>query len=365
MRALALSCSIVIAALGLAACGGDPAAQQASAAPESKAAALSAAVPVEVVQPNRAEMLATYSGTATLEAEADAEVIARVAGEVRRIHVEEGDRVREGQLLATLDDRQLRLEVAQARATLGKLERDYKRQIELHQQGLIAAGAFEGLRFDLDNQHAAHELAELQLSYTQIRAPFAGVVAARHVKLGQTLDPGMPVFRVTDPTPLKAEVFVPERELARLRPGQPAAIQVDALAGRTFIGRVALVSPTVDAQTATFKVTVHVEDPASDLKPGMFGRVGIVFERRAAALQIPRVALVESDGEAAVFIVQDGLARRREIRTGLTNAGAVEITEGLTGTESVVIVGQSGLKDGNKVKVVTLDAPPERATARR
>lgn len=150
-----------------------------------------------------------------------------------------------------------------------------------------------------------------------------------------------------------------------MRPGQPAAIQVDALAGRTFIGRVALVSPTVDAETATFKVTVHVEDSASELKPGMFGRVGIVFERRTAALQIPRVALVESDGEAAVFVVQDGLARRREIRTGLTNAGAVEITEGLTGTESVVIVGQSGLKDGNKVKVVTLDAPPERATAQR
>jgi membrane fusion protein, multidrug efflux system len=292
-------------------------------------------------------------------------VIARVGGEVRRVLVEEGDRVREGQLLAAIDDRQLRLEVAQARAQLGKLERDYKRQVELHDKGLIAAGTLESLRYDLDNLRATQDLAQLQLSYTQIRAPFAGVIADRSVKLGQTLQPGTAVFRVTDPTPLKAEVFVPERELARLRPGQPAGMQVDALAGRTFPARVSLVSPTVDRKTATFKVTIEVEDPRGELKPGMFGRVGIVFERRPEALQIPRVALVEGDGEAAVFVVQDGLAKRRAIRTGLTNAGSIEITDGLSGDERVVVVGQNGLKDGNKVKVVTLDAPPEKATARR
>jgi membrane fusion protein (multidrug efflux system) len=363
MRSSALASSVAVSALWLTACGASSGQDTAKTAkpgtPEQSA------IPVEVVQPNRAEMLATYSGTATLEAEADAEVIARVAGEVRQILVEEGDTVKAGELLASLDDRQLRLEVAQARATLAKLERDYKRQIELHEKGLVAAGAFESLKFDLDNQQATHDLARLQLSYTQIRAPFAGVVAARNVKLGQTLEPGTAVFRITDPMPLKAEVFVPERELQRLQPGQHAAIQVDALAGRTFPARVSLVSPTVDAQTATFKVTVEVEDPRGELKPGMFGRIGIVFERRAEALQIPRVALVETDGEAAVFIVQDGLARRRAIRTGLTNAGAIEITDGLTGSERVVVVGQSALKDGNKVKVVALDAPPEKATARR
>jgi membrane fusion protein (multidrug efflux system) len=363
MRASALASLVAASAFWLAACGSPSSGKDAP--PAAKPTGEEAAIPVEVVQPNRAEMLATYSGTATLEAEADADVIARVAGEVRRILVEEGDEVRAGQLLAALDDRQLRLEVAQAGATLAKLERDYRRQIELHEKGLVAAGAFEGLRFDLDNQRATHDLAQLQLSYTQIRAPFTGIIAARNVKLGQTLEPGTAVFRVTDPTPLKAQVFVPERELARLQRGQAAAIQVDALAGRTFAARVALVSPTVDAQSATFKVTVEVEDPRGELKPGMFARVGIVFERRTEALQIPRVALVETDGDPAVFIVQDGLARRRAIRTGLTNAGTIEITEGLTGTERVVVVGQSALKDGNKVKVVTLDAPPEKATARR
>ena len=124
------------------------------------------------------------------------------------------------------------------------------------------------------------------------------------------------MFRVTDPTPLKAAVYVPERELARLKPGQTASISVDALAGRSFPAIVKLVSPTVDAATATFKVTLEVNDPKGDLKPGMFSRVGIVFERRAEALTIPRIALLDTDGSSNVFVVNErqGRAARHQDR---------------------------------------------------
>ena len=144
------------------------------------------------------------------------------------------------------------------------------------------------------------------------------------------------MFRVTDPTPLKAAVYVPERELARLKIGQAASISVDALAGRAFPAIVKLVSPTVDAATATFKVTLEVNDPKGDLKPGMFSRVGIVFERRTEALTIPRIALLDTDGTSNVFVVTAGKAEQRAIKTGLSNAGKLEVTEGLTGTEQVV-----------------------------
>jgi membrane fusion protein, multidrug efflux system len=318
-----------------------------------------ASIPVEVASPLRGEMRATYSGTATLEAEADAEVVAKVQGELQKLLVEEGDRVRAGELLAMLDGRQLRLEVAQVGAELAKLERDYRRQIELNEKGLVAAGAFEGLKYDLDTLRAKRDLAHLQLSYTEIRAPFAGVVATRNVRVGQTVQPGVAMFRITDPSPLKAQVFVPERELQRLRTGQPAAVHADAIAGRTFPARVSLVSPTVDARTATFKVTIEVEDAGALLKPGMFARIGIVFERKQEALQIPRVALVETDGEQSVFVVHKGLARQRSVTTGLSDAGNIEITDGIGEGEQVVIVGQSGLKDGNKVRVVALATKSE------
>jgi membrane fusion protein (multidrug efflux system) len=323
---------------------------------EDAAKAAEAAIPVEIALPARKELLATYSGTATLEAEGDAEVISKVQGEVQKLLVEEGDRVSAGQLLATLDGRQLRLEATQAAAELAKLERDYKRQVELNQKGLVAAGTFESLRYDLESLRARHELAVLQLSYTEIRAPFAGIVATRNIKLGQTVQPNTALFRVTDPSPLKAHVFVPERELKRLKPGQAAAVQVDAVPGKAFHAKVTLVSPTIDTRTATFKTTIEIDDASGELRPGMFARVGIVFERKQKALQIPRVALVETDGERSVFIVQDGVARQKNVGTGLTDAGNVEILEGLNGDEQIVIVGQSGLKDGNKVRVVTLQA---------
>jgi membrane fusion protein (multidrug efflux system) len=118
---------------------------------------------------------------------------------------------------------------------------------------------------------------------------------------------------------------------------------------------VKLVSPTVDAATATFKVTLEVDDPQGDLKPGMFSRVGIVFERRSDTLTIPRVALIDTDGSANVFVVTAGKAEQRPVKTGLSHAGKVEITEGLQGGEQIVVVGQNGLKDGNPVRVVSLE----------
>jgi membrane fusion protein (multidrug efflux system) len=341
--------------LALSACAQDGVAGDEAARKKADKDKSDAAIPVEVAKPTRGEMLAMYSGTATLEAEADAEVLAKVGGEVRRIYVEEGDRVTAGQILAQLDDRQLTLQAAQTRAALAKTERDFNRQVELNKKGLVSAGAFESLKYDLDNARAADDLARLNLSYSAIRAPFAGVVAYRHVKLGQELAIGAKVFRVTDPTPLKANVFVPERELARLKPSQSATISIDALAGRTFPARVKLVAPTVDAATATFKVTLEVNDPKGDLKPGMFARVGIVFERRPDALSIPRVALLDTDGASNVFVVASGKAEQRAITTGLSNAGRIEVLDGLQGAEQVVVVGQTGLKDGNPVRVVSLE----------
>jgi membrane fusion protein, multidrug efflux system len=355
MHTALLRAAVIALALTVSACAEDGVAGDKTAQEKEAKALADSAIPVEVTKPVRGEMLAMYSGTATLEAEADAEIIAKVGGEVRRLLVEEGDRVKSGQLLAVLDDRQLRLQAAQTRAALAKSERDFNRQVELHQKGLVSAGAFEGLKYDLDNQRAANDLASLSLSYSEIRAPFAGIVSARHVKLGQEIAVGTSMFRVTDPTPLKAAVYVPERELARLKIGQAASISVDALAGRAFPAIVKLVSPTVNAATATFKVTLEVNDPKGDLKPGMFSRVGIVFERRTETLTIPRIALLDSDGTSNVFVVTAGKAEQRSIKTGLSNAGKLEVTEGLTGAEQVVIVGQNGLKDGNPVRVVSLE----------
>jgi membrane fusion protein (multidrug efflux system) len=301
-------------------------------------------------------MVAVYSGTAPIEAHDEAVVVAKVGGEVRQIYVEEGDTVKAGQVLARLDGDRLRLEVAESDAKLRKLERDLTRFKELNQKGLVAKNELENAEFDLDALRAAAERARLELSYTEIRAPIAGVVSARNIKLGNTISPNDPTFRVTDLDPLVAYVHIPEKEFRKLAPGQPADVVVDALGGTRFTGTIAIISPTVDPQTGTFRAKLEVPDASRRLKPGMFARVNIVYERRENALQVPRNSILDSDGGQSVFIVAGDKAQQRRIKPGLVNGGWVEVTEGLKGDERIVVVGQGGLKSGTLIKVVDTEA---------
>ena len=324
---------------------------------EDGAAEKVAAVPVETQPLKRAEMVAVYSGTAPIEAHEEAQVVAKVGGEVRQIFVEEGDTVREGQMLARLDGDRLRLELAKTDANLKKLDRDYRRTLDLAERGLVPKTTAENLKYDLDALSAAYDSAKLELSYTEIRAPIPGVVSARHIKVGNTIRPNDPTFTVTDLDPLVAYVHVPEKEFRKIAPGQTAEVVVDALGGDRFVGSISRISPTVDSQTGTFKARVEVEDGSRRLKPGMFARVNIVYERRQAALQLPRTAILDADGQQSVYVVDDGKAQQRVIRTGLANGGWIEVLDGLEGNERVVTVGQAGLRSGTPVKIVGEEAP--------
>ncbi|HVN41561.1 MAG TPA: efflux RND transporter periplasmic adaptor subunit [Steroidobacteraceae bacterium] len=351
-----LACLAMAAAVATVGCSNGKAKDKADAAAD-------AAVPVEVQALRRGEMVAVYSGTAPVEANQEAEVVAKVAGEVRQIFVEEGDAVQPGQLLARLDGDRLRLSVAQTEANLRKLERDYKRQIELADRGLVAKGTAENAKFDLDALRASYDSARLELSYTEIRAPIRGVISARHIKVGNTIKPNDPTFRVTDLDPLVAYVHVPEKEFQKIAPGQVADVVVDALGGTHFAGKISRISPTVDPQTGTFRARVEIPDTTRRLKPGMFGRFSIVYERRENALQMPRTAILDGDGEQSVYVVVAGKAEQRRISTGLANSGWVEVLSGLKGDERIVVVGQSGLKSGTVVKVVPDAAAPAGKTA--
>jgi membrane fusion protein, multidrug efflux system len=349
-RLAAASLLIALASIALHGCGKGTAKEDAESAV--------AAIPVQVDVPSRGEMLAVYAGTAPLQADQEATVVAKVGGEVREIVVEEGDRVAAGQVLARLDGDRLRFELQQTEVNLRKLEREYQRTLELFNRKLVASANVDNARSEMEWLKAARDLARLNLGYTEIRAPIAGVVSARHIKVGNTINVNDRTFQVTDLDPLIAEVHVPEREFAKLRAEQATSIVVDALAGATFTGRVQRISPTLDPATGTFKATIEVLDPKRELKPGMFARVGIVLERRTAALRIPRGAIVEAEGAPTVFVANGDKAEQRSIKTGLTNAGLIEVVEGLSGEERIVVVGQNGLKSGSAIRLI---AEPTRA----
>lgn len=310
------------------------------------------AIPVEVATAARGDIFAVYSSTAPVEAFAEAQVVAKVAGEVLEILVEEGRTVEEGQVLARLDGERLRYEMQQAEANLRKLERDYARNVDLKERGIISQGDFEKILYEMEALKASFNLTKLELGYTEIRAPITGVVAQRFIKVGNTLPVNAPTFHLTSLEPLVAYLHVPEREYRNVEAGQAATLQVDALRGVTFEGIVARISPVIDPATGTFKVTVEVEDPSGRLRPGMFGRIDIVYDSHANALQIPRSAIVEEAGQSVVYIVEEGRAHRRIVETGYTNGGRIEVLGGLSDADRFVLVGQAGLKEGSRVSVI-------------
>ncbi len=310
------------------------------------------AVPVEAAAVTRGTASAYFTGTASLEAEGEATVVARTGGVVETLMAEEGQFVKKGQPLAQLDDERLRLELERAEVELAKIERVYERNKKVYEKQLISTEEFDRVKSDYETQKVARDLAKMQLEYTTLRAPISGVVSARHIKVGNMIGQNEPAFRVTDFDPLRAVIHVPERELNKLREGQTATLRFDALPDEIFSGRVTLISPTVDPETGTFRAIVEVRDPSRQVKPGMFGRVRIQHDQRENTLLIPKQAVLEEDDESAVFVVQDSIAVRRAVITGYASDDQLEILEGVSEGERIVVTGQATLQDSAKVEII-------------
>jgi membrane fusion protein (multidrug efflux system) len=317
------------------------------------------AVPVEVVVVARRPIAASYSGTAPLEARAESQVVAKTSGVALAVLVEEGQMVRAGQVLVRLDPDRARLQAAQSAAQMRKLEANYARSTQLSKQQLISANDLDQLKYDLENARAVNRLANLELSYANVVAPISGVIASRSIKTGNFVQINTPIFRIVDTSRLEATLNVPERELATLKPGQPVSMQVDAIPGRKFEGVVDRVAPVVDSGSGTFRVIAAFAGGGL-LQPGMFGRVRIDYDQRADAIVIPRVALLEGEGDPAVFTVRAGKAVRVPVKLGYVDGAWAELTSGLKLGEPVVTAGKVALRDGSAVQVL---GQPEKRTA--
>ena len=342
--------------LVLSACkGGGPAAEaQAKNGEEKKE---SEAVPVEVAQATRRAVAASYSGTTTLEALGESQVVAKTSGVALAVLVEEGQVVRAGQALVRLDPDRPRLQVAQAAAQMRKLENNYRRAQQLVEQRMISANDVDQIKYDLENARAVYRAASLELPYTTITAPISGVVASRSIKSGNFVQINSPIIRIVDASRLEATLNVPEREIAKLKPGQAVGLAVDALPGKQFTGTVDRVAPVVDNGTGTFRVVASFPGNG-ELQPGMFSRLDINYDQRADALVVPRTALLEDGGEPAVYVVRDGKAQRTVLKLGYNDAGWVEVREGLKPGDQVVIAGKAALREGSAVQVIGQDKKP-------
>jgi membrane fusion protein (multidrug efflux system) len=264
---------------------------------------------------------------------------------------EEGDQVKAGQVLARLDGDKVRLEAARQLATVHKLENNYRRSRELSERKLVSAESADQIKYDLESARAAYELAKLELSYTNITAPIDGVVAQRMVKPGNLIALNAPVFRIVNNSHLEGVLNAPEREMGRLKIGLPLRMVVDAVPGKVFEGKVDRIAPVMDSSSGTFRVVCAFEN-FPELRPGMFGRIEVVYDQRTDALTVPRIALLEDEGEPAVYVIDGKKAKRVTVQLGYTNGEIAEIRAGIKEGDKVVTAGKVAIRDGTEVQVI-------------
>jgi membrane fusion protein (multidrug efflux system) len=344
----------------LAGCGGSANGEE-RAAPGASPTPGPEKVPVEVALVREEPMAALYSTSATLRASRQATVTTRTGGVIRRLLLEEGQRVREGQTLAELESEEQRIAWERAQTTLDTREREAQRVEKLFQQQLVSEDAFEKARRDARDARHAADLARLELSRTAIVAPFAGVVVSRHLDVGNTVTAGTSVYTVADVSPLHADVNVPERHVARLAAGQRVRITPDASpAGvEAVIERIA---PSVDPATGTVKVTLAVGEGGA-LRPGAFSRVDIVTDNHPAALVVPRSALAAEGQRWFLYRLGAGdKVKKIQVELGYEAQDRVEVLakdEPIAAGERVVVAGTGALEDGSTVEV--MDRPAQQA----
>ena len=337
-------------------------------------------IPVAVSVVRKGSITDELSLTGNIEAASDVDLYSKVSGRLEELKKDAGDEVKEGEVVARIDDQDLearlnqaRAEVDVARAELKKAGADLHREkrardrvLRLFESGVESEDLFDKADTAYKSALAAYELGEsnvwnreahleqdrILLNETTIESPVNGFVAKKYVDTGSMIAATTPILKVVNIDTVDVVVSVPEVKLSAVKVGSPAAIRVDAYPLEDFSGKIVRISPWVDLKTRSSAVEVAIANPAHHLKPGMFARVTLEIEQREDVPLIPKDAVLLVGGNTAVFVVEGGAARSRKVRTGMERGNVVEVLEGLEGGERLIVRGQSVVSEGSAVEVV-------------
>lgn len=303
------------------------------------------AVPVNLAVLELGSIESVVRSSTNLEAENEVRVMAEAARRVRTLRVEEGDQVKKGQVLVRLENAEQQSALSKAEAAFSQAEREYERQKRLFDQNLAAERSFNDAQFDFDQKRIALDDARREMSYTEVRTPISGTVTGRLVKVGDQVQLGQHLFDVVDFESLVARVYLPERHIASIEPGQPVRVQSEAAGDHVLHGEVSRIAPVVDPKTGTVKVTIAVGQQPG-LLPGMFVDVDIVTQVHEGVVLVPKRALVYDEDRMFVYrMADDSRVDRVEVIPALMDRYFVEPRAGVSAGDEIVIAGQAGLKD--------------------
>jgi membrane fusion protein (multidrug efflux system) len=331
---------------------------------------------VQVSKPALVDMQRTLLLTADILPIQQADLMAKVAGYLDTIYVDRGDRVQAGQLLAVIQQPELEQQLQQARASHDLAKVTLERVQGLFAKQFIAKQDLDDARTKYEVAKRTLEVQRAYVEYTKIVAPFDGYVAKRYVDPGALIPQatGMvsaanTLLTVMDLSQVKILINVPERDVSSVHVGDQVSFTLDAYPDQTFRGQVTKFGPALDPASRTLQVEIDIPNADLALKPGMFARVTLVLERRPQALAVPSEALLVNELGSFLYVIgapQDEAptVRRTAVRTGIEDAGQVEILVGLGPNDRIVRAGKEQVRDGARVRLAEDGTPPVEAAER-
>jgi membrane fusion protein (multidrug efflux system) len=341
-------------------------AQGASASPGAAAKPPS----VEVARVELARLVDDTRAVGSLRSRHGVVLRPEISGRITQLNFTDGQRVRKGQVLVQLDDQLPQAQIMQSQAELSIAQANQKRNQELVAQNFISQRSLDESAANLQVAQARLALAKATAARLKIIAPFDGIVGIRQVNVGDYLKDGADIVNIEDIDAIYVDFRLPERYQSKVRRGQTAQLDIDALPGQRYSAQIQAIDPLIDANGRSVGIRGCIDNRALQLRPGMFARVNTVFGVRDNASVIPEEAIVPQSGKQFVIKLLDGPSeatrktQRVEVKVGLRSPGKVEILEGLAPGDTVVRTGQQRIqKDGTVVTVVDLTGGPSAGAA--
>jgi membrane fusion protein (multidrug efflux system) len=289
-----------------------------------------------------------------------ATLYAKVSGYLQAINVDKGDHVRSGAVLARIEVPELLASRAKQQAELRTAEAEYGRLQESLQRApdLVVPQMVDQSRGRAEIARASLEQSETMLRYGTLTAPFSGVITQRYVDSGTLIQAGTSsgaaIVTLMDFSKVRLQLAVPELEASRVAIGQPVSVTTENLAGVQFSGKVTRFAYALDLSSRTMLAEVGLENPQLILRPGMLVTVKLGLERHDNAAIVSTDALVMEKANAFVYVVEGDKAVKRPVRIGFNDGKNIEILEGVSPSETIILVGKAGIANGQPIRVAAL-----------
>jgi len=307
-------------------------------------------IPVKVWDVKEMELSFNLVKTGNAAPFQEADIMVSAPGQVVQVKFDLGTRVSEGQVIGKTDTKLKELSLQQAELSLKKLEKDLKRIEDLYKGGGATEVNLTDITFNYENTKIQVEQLKQQIADAQIKAPVSGIVVMKNIEPGEYANPGTPLGSVVDVSKLKISVKVSENEVYSLAEGQSVKVMSPVFKGESREGKIHFISPKGD-QLHNYYVEIHFPNPSGVLKAGSIVYIDFSKESVEKALQIPRTSIVESVKNPTVYVLENGVAKLRNITVGRESGDYVEVKSGLKAGDKVVVSGQINLSDNTPVEI--------------